>query len=99
MPARKADIDHTHAFAEGGRTTLTNLACLCEAHHVMKHQSGWHMRQLEGGVIEWTSPAGNTYETAPPSTVYFQEASGYWTDLDETAAALDEESLPPWAAG
>jgi len=73
MPARKADIDHTHAFAEGGRTTMSNLACLCEAHHVMKHQSDWQMRQLDDGVIEWTSPTGRTYETEPPSRVFFRE--------------------------
>src|SRR5690606_7621816 len=61
IPARKADIDHTHASAEGGRTTMSNLACLCEAHHVMKHQSDWQMRQLDDGVIEWTSPTGRRY--------------------------------------
>lgn len=66
-PARKADIDHTHDYARGGRTTLSNLACLCEAHHVMKHQSGWGMRQLSGGVIEWTSPTGRTYAHEPAS--------------------------------
>ncbi|GGF46319.1 hypothetical protein GCM10010922_22550 [Microbacterium sorbitolivorans] len=89
LPARKADIDHTHAFAEGGRTTMSNLACLCEAHHVMKHQSDWRMRQLDDGVIEWTSPTGRTYETEPPSRVFFREEPepepvpeyrDYWND-------------------
>ncbi|GGO64948.1 hypothetical protein GCM10010910_21000 [Microbacterium nanhaiense] len=89
-PARRADIDHTHAFAEGGRTTLSNLACLCEAHHVMKHQSDWQMKQLDDGVIEWTSPSGYSYATEPPSRVYFRE--------EPTAEPASASTSPPSAA-
>ena len=106
LPARKADIDHTHAFAEGGRTTMSNLACLCEAHHVMKHQSDWQMRQLDDGVIEWTSPTGRAYETEPPSRVFFREEPApdpepvpeyrdYWNDPLEP----DSEDPPDWNKG
>jgi len=91
MPARKADIDHTHAFAEGGRTTMSNLACLCEAHHVMKHQSDWQMRQLDDGVIEWTSPTGRTYETEPPSRVFFRETQ---SPIPEPASDPEPEPEP-----
>ncbi|GGO61667.1 hypothetical protein GCM10010910_10020 [Microbacterium nanhaiense] len=101
-PARRTDIDHTHAFAEGGRTTMSNLACLCEAHHVMKHQSDWQMKQLDDGVIEWTSPSGAVYETEPPSRVYFREeptvepnpASSPWGPAP--ARAEDRPDPPPW---
>jgi len=111
-PARRADIDHTHAFAEGGGTTMSNLACLCEAHHVMKHQSDWQMRQLDDGVIEWTSPSGYTYETEPPSRVFFQEhpepespsslppppsPDDMWDAARESAH--DPTDPPPWASG
>lgn len=75
-PARRADIDHTVAFAQGGATALTNLACLCEAHHVMKHRSDWRMRQKPGGVIEWTSPTGRRYVNEPASRVFFRDPSG-----------------------
>jgi len=89
-PARRTDIDHTHAFAEGGRTTMSNLACLCEAHHVMKHQSDWQMKQLDDGVIEWTSPSGAVYETEPPSRVYFRE--------EPTARPTPASTSPPASA-
>ncbi|GGF31647.1 hypothetical protein GCM10010922_03410 [Microbacterium sorbitolivorans] len=97
LPARKADIDHTHAFAEGGRTTMSNLACLCEAHHVMKHQSDWRMRQLDDGVIEWTSPTGRTYETEPPSRVFFREEPppDPAPPQEQASPSPQESALPP----
>jgi hypothetical protein len=32
-PALRCDIDHTIAFADGGRTHASNLKCLCRLHH------------------------------------------------------------------
>jgi hypothetical protein len=99
-PARRADIDHTHAFADGGKTTMSNLACLCEAHHVMKHQSDWRMRQLDDGVVEWISPAGNIYEAEPPSRVFFREdPPPAVRDLWEDPPPPDPDDPPTWAAG
>ncbi|MGO1880269.1 MAG: DUF222 domain-containing protein [Microbacterium gubbeenense] len=105
-PARKADIDHTHDYARGGKTTLSNLACLCEGHHVMKHQSGWGMRQLPGGVIEWTSPTGRTYQHQPESRVYFRnspeapgENSAHAESSAETPADIAADVGPPSAPG
>jgi uncharacterized protein DUF222 len=34
-PALRCDIDHTIAFADGGRTHASNLKCLCRLHHVL----------------------------------------------------------------
>ncbi|WP_221584752.1 HNH endonuclease signature motif containing protein [Microbacterium sp. G2-8] len=72
-PARRSDIDHTRGYARGGPTDVVNLAHLCEAHHVMKHHSGWQVRQITGGVMEWTSPAGLVYTDEPISRVFFRE--------------------------
>ncbi|WP_221585333.1 HNH endonuclease signature motif containing protein [Microbacterium sp. G2-8] len=73
VAARRADIDHTRDFARGGRTEVSNLSALCESHHVMKHHSGWSVRQIDGGVLEWTSPTGRVHRDEPPSTVFFEE--------------------------
>ena len=94
-PARKADIDHTHDYARGGKTTLSNLACLCEAHHVMKHQSGWGMRQLPGGVIEWTSPTGHTYAREPESRVYFRDTPAATSERSAQPDAMTGAEAPP----
>lgn len=89
VPARKADIDHTRDYARGGLTVIDNLACLCEAHHVMKHQSGWAVRQIAEGVLEWTSPTGRVYRDEPPSRVFFAEAPPRGAEAADTSVAPD----------
>ncbi|MBN9152537.1 MAG: DUF222 domain-containing protein [Microbacterium sp.] len=71
MPAHRCDIDHTIDAAHGGPTDCRNLAHFCERHHVMKHHTAWTVRQLPGGILEWTSPLGRRYEDRPPPTVRF----------------------------
>lgn len=65
MPAHRCEIDHSVAWAEGGVTAAWNLDPLCKGHHVMRHHGGWEIRQLEGGVLEWTSPLGRVYLAEP----------------------------------
>lgn len=76
IPARKCDLDHNHAASAGGATCETNLATFCRRHHVLKHNSPWHVEQKPGGLIEWTSPTGRIYVDAPPvpNTVTFRES-------------------------
>jgi hypothetical protein len=71
MPARRCDIDHTIDAAHGGPTDCGNLAHFCERHHVMKHHTAWTVRQLPGGILEWTSPLGRRYDDRPAPTVRF----------------------------
>ncbi|MCK6080382.1 HNH endonuclease, partial [Microbacterium sp. EYE_384] len=76
VPAIRCEIDHTHDHALGGRTETCNLAHLCQRHHSMKQFTKWRVRQLSGGVLEWTSPAGRTYrEDAPTPAVAFTPAT------------------------
>ena len=56
-PAR-CDIDHTIPAEHGGETNAGNLECLCQGHHTLKHHGGWSVKQLEPGILEWTSPHG-----------------------------------------
>ncbi|WP_425844229.1 DUF222 domain-containing protein [Agrococcus sp. TSP3-2-1] len=62
---RRADLDHTIAWAQGGQTSIDNLATLCRSDHMLKHASRWSMRQLDHGVIEWTSPLGEVIVDEP----------------------------------
>ncbi len=76
VAAIRCEVDHTHDHALGGRTKLTNLAHLCQRHHSMKQFTAWRVRQLKGGVLEWTSPLGRTYrEDAPTPAVAFTPAA------------------------
>ncbi|MDP9026897.1 MAG: HNH endonuclease [Actinomycetota bacterium] len=63
--ATSCDIDHTDDWQLGGGTGADNLAHLCRSHHQLKHRTSWSMTQRGGGVIEWTSPTGRVYTTAP----------------------------------
>ena len=62
-----ADLDHVAPHAEGGRTTCTNLCCLCRSHHRLKtFARGWTFRMEPDGTLHVTSPTGITRTTRPP---------------------------------
>ena len=62
-----ADHDHVLPHAEGGRTTCTNLCCLCRSHHRLKtFARGWTFRMDADGTLHVTSPSGVTRTTRPP---------------------------------
>jgi hypothetical protein len=65
--AKGCDIDHTRSWEHGGETSDRNLACLCRAHHRLKHQTAWHVSRLPGGSADlaWTSPFGRTLVDSP----------------------------------
>ncbi|POX66818.1 HNH endonuclease [Microbacterium sp. Ru50] len=75
QPAIRCELDHTIAASDGGATHVCNLANLCKRHHDVKHHTRWHVRQLPGGRLVWTSPTGRVYrEDAPPPLVAFAVA-------------------------
>jgi hypothetical protein len=76
QPVWRCDLDHTIDAAKGGPTHHRNLAHLCKRHHILKHNTPWHVRQLAGGVLEWTSPTGRIYIDTPEPTVRFTPDPG-----------------------
>ncbi len=48
---QRLEIDHLVSFAEGGPTTLENLARLCHRHHALKTHQGWVLAGRPGA---WT---------------------------------------------
>lgn len=71
IPVRKCEIDHTVDWAQGGKTTESNLAHLCPRHHRLKHHTDWTVTQHPGGVLTWVSPSGKRLTEKPPSPVAF----------------------------
>lgn len=66
-PARDCDIDHRLDWQYGGTTTDTNLAPLCEQHHVLKTKSAWKLHHDDDtGSTRWITPTGHTVEAEPP---------------------------------
>lgn len=72
----ESDLDHTIDAALGGTTSTENLSVECRVDHVNKHRTGMRMRQLPGGVIEWTTPLGSTIREEPRSMVQFRPVIG-----------------------
>ncbi|MGC5078133.1 HNH endonuclease signature motif containing protein, partial [Agrococcus sp. DT81.2] len=79
-PVHRADLDHTQAWVDGGATSIANLAHLCRRHHLMKHTTAWRVRQLPGGVLEWTDPLGNIHrdEPEPQGPVFVETMEHVW---------------------
>ncbi|MFS0794942.1 DUF222 domain-containing protein [Microbacterium sp. 1P10AE] len=88
-PAIRCEIDHTTDWALGGNTDVSNLACLCQRHHTQKQFTRWNVRQLDGGLLEWTSPTGRVYTDHP---VPYPLAT-------DVVGVRFEEDPPPWEAG
>ena len=63
IPSSKCDLDHTTPWADGGRTSLRNLAPLCRHDHRVRHEAGWSYRRTEAGSHEWLSPLGHRYSS------------------------------------
>ncbi|GAA2243466.1 HNH endonuclease signature motif containing protein [Herbiconiux moechotypicola] len=65
--AARCELDHTTDWAHGGGTDRGNLHHLCSKHHHLKHDgSGWSVRSRTARSLEWSSPTGRRYTTAPP---------------------------------
>lgn len=65
--ADRCDIDHTRSWEHGGATSHDNLACLCRAHHRLKHRSTWQVSRPPGATpdLVWTSPFGRVVSDSP----------------------------------
>ncbi|MDX2377872.1 HNH endonuclease [Microbacterium sp. LRZ72] len=73
QPVHRCDLDHTLDYALGGKTEARNLAALCRRHHTVKGETAWKVKQIDHGVLEWTSPGGLVYTDTPPSMVRFSD--------------------------
>jgi hypothetical protein len=80
QPVWRCEIDHTNRYRDGGPTCRCNLEHLCKGHHILKHHTRWNVRQLGGGVLEWTSPTGRLYIDTPAPMVRFVDTTPHPPD-------------------
>src|SRR5215470_6299003 len=57
IPPQWCVVHHVVFWADGGPTTLSNSALVCNAHHNTAHHTDWHIRIAEDGLPEWIPPA------------------------------------------
>jgi hypothetical protein len=71
-PAINCEVDHNDDYAKGGKTEHSNLCHFCQRHHSMKQFTAWQVQQLDGGILQFTSPTGRIYiDHPPPVSVHF----------------------------
>jgi len=57
---------HVRHWANGGETSLQNLALLCSFHHRLVHEGGFRVRRdPESGGVEWSDPRGRSIPNVP----------------------------------
>jgi hypothetical protein len=57
---------HIHHWAQGGPTTLSNLATLCRRHHRAVHEEGFKVERLPDGSLQFLRPNGRILPAVPP---------------------------------
>ena len=61
---------HVRHWAQGGPTTLSNLALLCRRHHRAVHEEGYQLEPLSDGALQFRRPDGRMLPEVPaPATV------------------------------
>jgi len=61
---------HVRHWAQGGATTLSNLALLCRRHHRAVHEEGYQIEQSIDGALRFRTPDGRLLpDVSPPPVV------------------------------
>jgi 5-methylcytosine-specific restriction endonuclease McrA len=59
---------HLRHWAQGGPTTLSNLAILCRRHHRAVHEEGYQVGRAADGTLRFRRPDGRPLPEVPPPT-------------------------------
>ena len=65
-PGEWCEGHHIVHWEDGGPTCLSNLVLFCSKHHHLVHLKGWHIKLLDTGQVEATSPDGTLRTSDPP---------------------------------
>jgi 5-methylcytosine-specific restriction endonuclease McrA len=57
---------HVRHWAQGGPTSLSNLALLCRRHHRAVHEEGYQLERLPDGALQFRRPNGWLLPDVPP---------------------------------
>jgi 5-methylcytosine-specific restriction endonuclease McrA len=64
-PVRVGEGHHVRHWAQGGPTTLSNLALLCRRHHRAVHEEGYQVERLADGTLTFRRPDGRVLPDVP----------------------------------
>jgi 5-methylcytosine-specific restriction endonuclease McrA len=73
---------HIRHWAQGGPTTLSNLAMLCRRHHRAVHEEGYQVERRADGELRFTTPWGRLLPDVPTP----------WLVLDDSVRILQQQN-------
>ena len=73
---------HIRHWANGGPTTLSNLALLCRRHHRAVHEEGYQLDRQPDGELRFRRPDGRVLPEVPPPP---------WVPIDPVTVATSAE--------
>jgi 5-methylcytosine-specific restriction endonuclease McrA len=86
---------HIRHWAQGGPTTLSNLALLCRRHHRAVHEDGFQMERLADGDFQFRRPNGWLLREVPePPDVPADAADVLREDNAAYGVQLEANTLP-----
>ncbi len=66
---------HIHHWAQGGPTTLSNLALLCRRHHRAVHEEGYQVARGPDGTLRFRRPDGRLLPEVPQAAMVRGDAA------------------------
>lgn len=91
------DAHHIRHWADGGETSLDNLAMLCRRHHRLIHEGGFSLRSV-AGQLEFHSPKGELINASCDNAAEKRyRGNVYWLYSENMDLGVEPESLlPEW---
>jgi hypothetical protein len=76
---------HIRHWAQGGPTTLSNLAMLCRRHHRAVHEEGYQVERQPDGELRFRRPDGRPLPDVPPPPAIPEDPVGALRARNEAA--------------
>ena len=87
---------HIRHWAQGGPTTLSNLALLCRRHHRAVHEEGYQLDRQADGELRFSRPDGRLLpEVPPPGAVPNNPVQGLRARHDAEGLRLHARTATP----
>jgi hypothetical protein len=89
---------HIRHWANGGPTTLSNLALLCRRHHRAVHEEGYEVERQRDGELRFRRPDGRALpEVPPPAWVPLDPVAGLRAQNEAAGLGLHARTaMPSW---
>jgi hypothetical protein len=95
------EAHHLEHWANGGETSLENLALLCRYHHRAVHEEGYRIERSSDGDLHFFHPSGWEIPFVPPAVALTRDPlEALSTRLVEEGVSIDAKTgFPTWEGG